>query len=110
VSWRVVIRPNAEADAREARLWYESQRTGLGDELLEEIRHAIRVLEEHPEHRLFTIAASVACSPADSPTNSSTASKATRSLSFASCTPNGIIAGNWAVDVSRLSSIARRIW
>ena len=36
-------------DAREARLWYESRRAGLGDELLEEIRHAIRVLEEHPD-------------------------------------------------------------
>jgi len=51
VSWRVIIRPGAEADVREARLWYESQRTGLGDELLEEIRHAIHVLEEHPERR-----------------------------------------------------------
>ncbi len=41
MSWRVIIRPNAEADAPEARQWYESQRTGLGDELL----------EEHPERR-----------------------------------------------------------
>jgi plasmid stabilization system protein ParE len=51
VSWRVIIRPNAEADAHDAQLWYESQRTGLGDELLEEIRHAVRVLEEHPDRR-----------------------------------------------------------
>ena len=51
MSWRVIIRPNAEADARAARLWYESQRTGLGEELLEEIRRAVRVLEEHPERR-----------------------------------------------------------
>ena len=36
-----MIRPNAEADAREARQWYESQRAGLGDELL----------EEHPDRR-----------------------------------------------------------
>ena len=49
MSWRVIIRPNAEADAREARLWYESRRVGLGEELLEEIRHAILVLEEHPD-------------------------------------------------------------
>ena len=34
---------------REAQRWYESRRTGLGDELLEEIRHAIGVLEEHSE-------------------------------------------------------------
>jgi plasmid stabilization system protein ParE len=51
VSWPVIIRPNAEADAREARLWYESQRAGLGDELLNEISHAIRVLQEQPERR-----------------------------------------------------------
>ncbi len=51
MSWCVIIRPNAEADARDARLWYESQRTGLGDELLEEIGRAVRVLEEHPERR-----------------------------------------------------------
>lgn len=29
----------------------ESQRQGLGDELLKEIRPAIRLLEEHPERR-----------------------------------------------------------
>ena len=51
MSWRVIIRPNAEADAREARQWYESRRMGLGDELLEEIRHAVRLLEEHPDRR-----------------------------------------------------------
>ena len=48
MSWRVIIRLNAEADARDARQWYESQRAGLGDELLEEIRHAIRVPERRP--------------------------------------------------------------
>ena len=53
MSWRVIIRPNAEADARDARLWYESRRAGLGDELLEEIRNAIRELEEHSERRPF---------------------------------------------------------
>ena len=51
MSWRVIIRPNAETDAREARQWYESQRAGLGDELLEEIRHAVHLLKEHPERR-----------------------------------------------------------
>ena len=51
MSWHVVIRPNAEADLREAWLWYESQRAGLGDELLMEIRAAIRRLETDPEQR-----------------------------------------------------------
>jgi plasmid stabilization system protein ParE len=53
VSWRVIIRPNAEADVLEAWLWYESQRAGLGDELLIDIRAAIRRLETDPERRPF---------------------------------------------------------
>jgi plasmid stabilization system protein ParE len=51
VSWRVIIRPNAEADLQDARLWYESQRTGLGDELLIEVRSAVQLLEKEPERR-----------------------------------------------------------
>jgi len=51
VSWRVIIRPDAEADLQNARSWYESQRTGLGDELLVEVRNAVRLLEEQPERR-----------------------------------------------------------
>ena len=51
MSWRVIIRPNAEADLREAWCWYESQHAGLGDELLIEIHAAIRLLETDPERR-----------------------------------------------------------
>jgi toxin ParE1/3/4 len=53
VSWRVIIRPKAEADLREARLWYETQRIGLGDELLQEISHAIDLLNENPERPIY---------------------------------------------------------
>ncbi|HTX21142.1 MAG TPA: type II toxin-antitoxin system RelE/ParE family toxin [Candidatus Aquilonibacter sp.] len=53
MNWHVIIRPNAEADLREGWLWYESQRAGLGDELLIEIRAAIHRLETDPEHRPF---------------------------------------------------------
>jgi len=53
VSWRVIIRPNAEADLREAWSWYESQRAGLGDELLIEIGAAMHRLEADPERRRF---------------------------------------------------------
>jgi plasmid stabilization system protein ParE len=53
VSWRVIIRPNAEADLSEARSWYESQRAGLGDELLDEVRHAVSLLADDPERRPF---------------------------------------------------------
>jgi plasmid stabilization system protein ParE len=53
VNWCVIIRPNAEADSRKAWSWYESQRPGLGDDLLVEIRAAIRRLEADPERRPF---------------------------------------------------------
>jgi plasmid stabilization system protein ParE len=53
VNWRVVIRPNAEADLRKAWSWYESQRAGLGDEFLLEIHSSIRQLETNPERRPF---------------------------------------------------------
>jgi plasmid stabilization system protein ParE len=53
VNWRVIIRPNAEADLSEAQAWYESRRAGLGDELLDEIRHAVGLLADDPERRPF---------------------------------------------------------
>ena len=53
MNWSVIIRPNAEADLLDAWTWYESQRAGLGDELLIEIRTAIRQLETDPERRPF---------------------------------------------------------
>jgi plasmid stabilization system protein ParE len=49
VSWRVIGRPDAEADLREAQLWYDSQRAGLGDEFLAE--RAVRLLAEKPDNR-----------------------------------------------------------
>jgi plasmid stabilization system protein ParE len=51
VSWRVVIRPKAEADLREAQFWYNSRRSGLGDELFDEVKRSVGFLAEHPEQR-----------------------------------------------------------
>ena len=53
MNWRVIIRPNAEADLQEAWSWYESQRAGLGDELLDAVRRAVRLLETGPERHPF---------------------------------------------------------
>ena len=50
---RVILRPNAESDLQEARAWYEAQRAGLGDELLDDVRRAVRRLETDPERRPF---------------------------------------------------------
>ena len=51
MKWRIIIRPNAEADLREAQLWYNSQRPNLGDDLREEVKRAIGFLAERPEQR-----------------------------------------------------------
>jgi plasmid stabilization system protein ParE len=36
---------------QEAQAWYESRRTGLGEELLDEVRRTVRLLESDPERR-----------------------------------------------------------
>jgi toxin ParE1/3/4 len=48
VKWRLVIRPRAETDLREARNWYENQRAGLGAEFVDEIEATIQVLIHNP--------------------------------------------------------------
>ena len=49
MKWRLVIRPRAETDLREARNWYESQRAGLGAEFLAEVDGTIQVLIRDPQ-------------------------------------------------------------
>ena len=49
MSWRVILRPKAEADLREAARWYESQRPRLGGQFLDEISRAISLLKNSPE-------------------------------------------------------------
>jgi toxin ParE1/3/4 len=49
VKWRVLIRPRAEADLREARNWYETQRAGLGDEFLADMSIALKSLAKDPQ-------------------------------------------------------------
>jgi hypothetical protein len=54
VSWRVIVRPKAEAGLREAAQWYESRRPNLGSQFLDEISAALHVLEITPErHPLY---------------------------------------------------------
>jgi plasmid stabilization system protein ParE len=44
----LLLRPAAAADLEEAWLWYEKQRTGLGNEFLEEAEAAIRRVLDTP--------------------------------------------------------------
>lgn len=44
----LVVNPLAEADLAEAREWYEAQRPGLGDELLENVEEVFDRLRRFP--------------------------------------------------------------
>ena len=46
---RILVRPAAAADIEEAFLWYERQRSGLGDELRQELKVLLDRLSERPE-------------------------------------------------------------
>lgn len=43
-----IFRSAAAADVEDAFLWYESQRSGLGDEFLDEVALVLHVIAENP--------------------------------------------------------------
>jgi plasmid stabilization system protein ParE len=49
----LLIRSEAEAEIQEAYEWYETQRPGLGDEFLIEVRRGLAAVERSP--RLYPI-------------------------------------------------------
>lgn len=49
MNWLVLVRPEAERDMVAARDWYEGKRAGLGDEFVDALALAMRVLEQTPE-------------------------------------------------------------
>lgn len=49
MKWHVAIRPRGESDLRQAREWYENQRTGLGEEFVAETTATIGLLARGPE-------------------------------------------------------------
>lgn len=48
MKWKVVARPQAEDDVREAARWYDTQQLGLGEEFVEEILAVFDALTEGP--------------------------------------------------------------
>jgi plasmid stabilization system protein ParE len=48
VSYRLIVRPKAEADMVEAFDWYEERRPGLGHEFLGTIRSVLQAIADHP--------------------------------------------------------------
>ncbi|MFS8069451.1 MAG: type II toxin-antitoxin system RelE/ParE family toxin [Byssovorax sp.] len=45
---RLVVRPSAELDIRDATDWYEDEEVGLGAQFVDELRHVIRRISELP--------------------------------------------------------------
>ena len=48
MKYRLIIRPLAERDLREAQLWYEEQRPGLGADFRAAVDNAFERLAENP--------------------------------------------------------------
>jgi len=48
MSFRVLLRPEAEADIGDAATWYEEQKAGLGREFVDAVFHAIDGLSANP--------------------------------------------------------------
>jgi plasmid stabilization system protein ParE len=48
MSFRVVLRPEADLDIADAAAWYENERTGLGGEFAEAVFQAIDALAINP--------------------------------------------------------------
>lgn len=51
MSWRVIVRSEAESDLTEAARWYESQRPHLGGQFMDEMRRFIATLRATPERQ-----------------------------------------------------------
>jgi toxin ParE1/3/4 len=49
VTWRIIVRPRAEADLQRAWEYYEGEQAGLGDAFLGELRLLVQSLAHHPE-------------------------------------------------------------
>jgi toxin ParE1/3/4 len=45
---RLIVRPSAELDIREAAEWYEDEEAGLGGQFVDELRHIVRRIRELP--------------------------------------------------------------
>jgi len=49
MKYKVIIRPEAEDDLKEAFSWYEDKRNGLGHDFMLQIEAGLRFIERKPE-------------------------------------------------------------
>lgn len=48
MSYRLRLQPEARDDIREARLWYDEQRAGLGKDFVQEVETALGAIRSNP--------------------------------------------------------------
>lgn len=53
MSWRTIVRPEAEQDVTQAAIWYEKQEPGLGFALLEEFTAGLQQIAERPRSHVL---------------------------------------------------------
>lgn len=53
MSYKLRLQPEARDDIREARLWYDEQRAGLGREFVEEVETVLGAIRSNPAR--FTV-------------------------------------------------------
>ena len=52
MSFRVLLRPEAETEIGDAATWYEEQKAGLGNEFVDAVFHAVDGLSANPPAHL----------------------------------------------------------
>lgn len=53
MKYQLIFREEVREEIASAYNWYENQRVGLGDEFLEEIDKALKLLKTNPQHYTF---------------------------------------------------------
>jgi plasmid stabilization system protein ParE len=48
--YKLIIKPFAEEDAKDAAIWYNDKREGLGDEFLLALEAALNAIQRNPNH------------------------------------------------------------
>ena len=48
MTWRIIVRPEADSDLLEARAWYDAQQAGLGASFFDAVAATVRRVAEMP--------------------------------------------------------------
>ena len=49
MTYKILVRPEAEEELEQAFLWYENKRKGLGHDFLFQVGAGLRIIQSNPE-------------------------------------------------------------